>query len=73
MPSKLMKRAVKRESKVAKLAFDKTPGARLERINTTTNSQWKNRELTAKNHAKPLTATGKAHRATTVSFRHFQG
>lgn len=43
MPSKLMKRAIQRESVVQALAFDKTPGARQARIAKATNAQWKNR------------------------------
>lgn len=43
MPSKLMKRAIQRESVVQALAFDKTPGARQARIAKATNAQWLNR------------------------------
>lgn len=70
MPSKLMKRAVERETLVQKLAWDKSPEARKARIGRTTASQWRNRAPVC-NVAN--VCGGKESRSTIVSYRHFQG
>lgn len=69
MASKLMKRAVLRESKIAALAFDKSPEGRKERAKMTDNRHWTNRDPRG-NHKN--VCSGKAARSTTVSYRHFQ-
>ena len=70
MPSKLMKRAVERETLVQKLAWDKSSEARKARIGRATAGQWRNRQP-AGNVAN--VCGGKESRSTVVSYRHFQG
>ena len=70
MPSKLMKRAVERETLVQKLAWDKSSEARKARISRATASQWRNRQPVG-NVAN--VCGGKESRSTVVSYRHYQG